>query len=94
MSNSSKLRKYVRIPDYLALKGIHVKYRKLFKCINPRHEDQHPSCSVYHNDYGDFIICYSCDFRGDIFKVIGVLENISDKKEQYKFLMNKYGHLI
>jgi hypothetical protein len=93
MSNSSRLRMCVRIPDYLALKGLY-KIKKRYRCICPGHTDVHPSCKIYHNPWGDQMVCFVCGFRGDIFKVVGVMENLPDKFEQYKFLMNKYGHLI
>lgn len=84
----------VSIQEYLASKGIHVEYRKLFRCINPEHDDNHPSCIIYNNPWGDYIKCFSCDLYGDIFNLVGLLENIPEFSNQLKFLISFYGYKI
>lgn len=93
-TKSAELRKVVRIKDYLASKGLYIRYEKPFRCINPSHEDKHPSCFVYNNPDADHIHCYSCGLHGDIFLVVGIMERITDGKEKFKFLMKNYGHRI
>lgn len=91
MRESQTLKLQIGIPEYLRSKGIHAEYKKRFSCPSPRHEDTHPSCVVYHNDYGDYIRCFGCDLHGDIYSLIGELEGINSFKDQFYFLRNFYG---
>ena len=52
----------------------------LVKCINPEHDDKHPSMRI-DNITGVFN-CFSCGFKGNIFKVFGAPENYLDVKRQ------------
>lgn len=61
-----------------------------FQCINPAHDDSHPSAVYYNNN--DKIYCPVCNKNWDIYDAVGFFENISDRSEQYKFLENLYGN--
>jgi putative DNA primase/helicase len=56
-----------RLTDYLSAKGIRTQDGR-FAC--PRHEDKHPSATVYD---GERLYCPVCDTTDDIFDVSGVL---------------------
>lgn len=61
----------------------------LVKCLNPEHEDSNPSMRIDKVD-GKFN-CYSCGFKGNIFKYFGILSNptsikIVKLKEKLKML--------
>lgn len=75
-----------RLTDYLSLKGIHG-IPGIIRCFNPAHNDRNPSCQVQENHFH----CYSCGCDGDIYDAVELLEGITDKKEQYKFLEETFG---
>jgi replicative DNA helicase len=60
--------------DYLEERGIDTS--KMFKCINPAHNDRNPSCSTGGSNKNLFH-CFSCSCSGDIFKAAHFLENKS-----------------
>lgn len=66
-----KLRPHIL--DYLESKGFNTK--KAIKCLNPKHDDSHPSmlCSSA-EEYGWTIHCQACGWTGDIFSVYSILE--------------------
>lgn len=71
---------------YLTVKhGIDI--RKPFKCLNPSHDDQHPSMSYY--DKGNLVKCFSCGATYDLFDLIGIdygLHEFKAKKAQAEAL--------
>jgi hypothetical protein len=72
-----------RLFDYLNTKGIEIK-GGICHCINPTHEDKHPSCVVSPICF----YCPACDAHGDIYDAVGFLEGITDKKNQFHFVEN------
>jgi len=48
----------------------------VISCLSPEHEDNHPSCHVDQQD-GTFH-CFSCGFKGNIFKFFNVDKNWQD----------------
>lgn len=47
-----------------------------FKCINPLHEDRHPSMSAFTTPDGtELVHCHSCGFSADIFMAHNILDN-------------------
>lgn len=61
--------------------------RKPFKCLNPSHDDQHPSMSYY--DKGNLVKCFSCGATYDLFDLIGIdygLHEFKAKKAQAEAL--------
>ena len=49
----------------------------LISCLNPEHEDQHPSMRV--DQATGIFNCLSCGFKGNLFKYYGVF-NITRRK--------------
>ncbi len=58
--------------DYLQEQG--VDSSKMFKCINPTHNDKSPSCNT-NGAEGKLFHCYGCGSSGNIFKAAHYLEN-------------------
>jgi len=77
-----------RLIEYLRIKGIKAE-RGLIRCFNPEHEDRNPSCELF----DDHFVCYSgnCGIHGDIYDAVGILEGITDKKEQFKAVEAAFG---
>lgn len=65
---------------YLSDKGIDVK--KNFRCLNPLHEDKHPSMS--YDEKRNCVHCFSCGVNYDIFNIIAIDYNLTDHKEIFK----------
>lgn len=63
------------LPRYLETIG--VSPDKLFRCLNPNHDDEHPSMSFDKKD-GQHVHCFSCDAYWDIFDLIAVHELKAD----------------
>src|SRR4030042_5877563 len=61
----------LHLNDYLEEKGY--KTSGLFKCINPEHKDEHPSCNTMGGDRTQFH-CFSCNCSGGLFKAAHFLE--------------------
>ncbi len=66
-----KLRPFLRM--YLEDRDVHIDNRGYFKCINPEHEDRNPSCHIIPGEQA--FTCFSCGFRGDIFRACAALED-------------------
>ena len=52
----------------------------LVKCINPEHEDRNPSMRI--DNITGIFNCFSCGFKGNIFKTFGAPSNFLDIKRQ------------
>lgn len=65
------------LEDYLRSKGINT--RKPFNCLNPDHNDTHPSMS--YDRRGRRCKCFSCGVSYDIFDLIGIDYGLSDDKD-------------
>jgi len=61
---------YPHLADYLHEHGIDTS--KNFTCLNPAHEDKHPSMGLAPS--GKAVHCFSCGWDGSIFHVANVLE--------------------
>jgi len=61
------------LPQYLAKFGIDARDKKWFTCLNPLHQDRHPSCGVVPGSH--VFHCFSCGFTGDIFDAANAKEN-------------------
>ena len=72
-----------QIVDYLDTKHNIKQPFKHFTCLNPAHQDKHPSMIV---DKGNptYCKCFSCNANYDIFDLIGIDYNLQDFKDQYK----------
>lgn len=63
------------LPSYLSSQGISLNNRKQFKCINPDHNDQHPSSHIIDTSDDKLFHCFSCNVTGDIFLAASFLED-------------------
>lgn len=52
----------------------------LVKCLNPDHEDRNPSMRI--DNITGIFNCFSCGFKGNIFKLFGAPSNYLDVKRQ------------
>ena len=80
------------IEDYLQRNGLPTKKR--FRCLNPAHEDRHPSMSYY--AVGKCCHCFAadCGVNYDIFDLAGVLENLPTFPEQLQYIASLYGEEV
>lgn len=73
-----------KLCDYLEQQhGIKQPTQHHFNCLNPEHEDKHPSMIVNKNE-PTYCKCFSCGANYDIFQLIGIDYKIDDYKQQYK----------
>ena len=77
------------IEDYLQRNGLPTKKR--FRCLNPAHEDRHPSMSYYAKGKCCHCFAASCGVNYDIFDLAGVLENLPTFPEQLQHIASLYG---
>lgn len=69
-----------KLEEYLIEKGINPK--NLFHCLNPEHNDKHPSMS--YDPKRNRVHCFSCHADYDIFGVIGADYGLADFKSQFE----------
>jgi len=62
------------LPQYLIQMGVHVNGRGLFKCINPSHSDNNPSCGIVPESDNKVFHCFACRSVGNIFHAAAFLE--------------------
>ena len=69
--NRDEAKRYVKdqLENYLQSKGINTS--KNFKCLNPAHDDKHPSMSLHSDKNGvKHCKCFSCGAYYDILDII------------------------
>jgi replicative DNA helicase/DNA primase len=71
-----------RLKDYLSLSGIDCGSGGNISCFLPTHDGPDRNASLSIKD--DHFRCYACGEKGDIYDMIGLLEGITDKGDQYK----------
>ena len=79
-SNNKKAAAKATLQGYLEeVHGINI--NKPFNCLNPAHEDRHPSMAFdkHHNR----CVCFACGARYDIFDVVGIDYQISSTAEKF-----------
>lgn len=89
-----KIRPYLK--RYLEERNIQVDGNGFFKCINPAHDDEHPSCSLGGNVNEEIFHCFTCSSKGDIFTAAHFLDGkpLSGEgfiEDNVTYLANKYG---
>ena len=84
----NQARDYIKdqIEDYLISQGI--EKRKKFICLNPGHNDIHPSMHYYQK--GKSVKCFSCEKSYDIFGLIGIHNNLNNFPEAFKKACDMY----
>ena len=68
--------------DYLQELGLST--HKLFNCVNPQHEDKHPSMS--YDSTRNIIKCFSCDTNYDIISLYALKNNLDNTKDFKKIV--------
>lgn len=78
------------LPDYLAQKhGVDIK--EPFTCLNPDHEDRHPSMSYWAKN--DICKCFSCGTCYDIFDLIGLDYGVESFREKLEIADKLYPNI-
>lgn len=78
------------LADYLiSKKGVNI--NKPFRCLNPGHDDKHPSMS-YTGKY-NICKCFSCGVSYDLFDLIGIDYNIESFKEKLNIANELYPNI-
>ena len=77
----AKTKEYLKaqLPEYLRNKGINI--NAPFRCLNPDHQDIHPSMS--YNPKNHTVHCFSCNATYDIFEIIGLDFGLTEFKDQF-----------
>lgn len=71
----NKIRPFLK--EYLESKGIAVNRKGFFRCINPKHNDSNPSCSLGGRfGSGNIFHCFGCGKSGDIFTAANILDEM------------------
>ena len=81
----------LKLPEYLYAKHNITDLKRNFRCLNPDHEDKHPSMS-YTPKY-NFCKCFSCGVIYDIFDLIGIDYGVNTFKEKLEIAKSLYGDL-
>lgn len=69
MNSISKTEVKCLLPLYLELEHS-INTRHLFRCLNPQHEDNHPSMG--YNSKNQTVHCFACSATYDIFDLVGL----------------------
>lgn len=75
------------LPLWLKEHGCSLK--KNFRCLNPEHEDKHPS--MHYFPQTETVHCFACGTTYDIFHLVGQEEHIPDFPSQLKRVQERYG---
>lgn len=75
------------LEDYLRQRGLSL--RKPFHCMNPDHEDRHPS--MCYDSRASRVHCFSCGASYDIFDLVGIDYGLSGIREQYEKVCDLFG---
>ena len=68
--------------DYLNEQGINT--NRLFNCLNPAHEDTHPSMS--YDSTKNIVHCFSCNSNYDIISLYAIQNNLDNNKDFKKII--------
>lgn len=78
--------------NHLNVMGRYPKKGKNFKCVNPAHDDKHPSMGIRTGADGyPRAHCFSCEADYDTFDLIGIEYNLTDKKAIFEKAYDLYG---
>ena len=75
------------LESYLQGKGINT--RRPFNCLNPDHQDKHPSMS--YDSKRQRCHCFSCGVSYDIFDLIGIDYGLTESKDIFEKAYSLYG---
>ena len=75
------------LPQWLREHGLPL--HKPFACLNPAHQDAHPSMG--YNEKNQTVHCFACGATYDIFDLVGREENLTDFPSKMKAVNRRYG---
>ena len=75
------------LPQWLQEHGLPL--HKPFACLNPAHQDAHPSMG--YNEKNQTVHCFACGATYDIFDLVGQEENLTDFPSKMKAVNRRYG---
>lgn len=75
------------LPQWLLEHGLPL--HKPFACLNPAHQDAHPSMG--YNEKNQTVHCFACGATYDIFDLVGQEENLTDFPSKMKAVNRRYG---
>ena len=65
------------------LQDVHgIDTRHCFHCLNPKHEDKHPSMALDRKNHR--CVCFACGARYDIFDVVGLDYQITNTAQKFR----------
>ena len=79
--NRDQAKEHIKSKLQSYLKGEGIDPSKLFKCLNPDHNDKNPS--MKYNTERNKVHCFSCGADYDIFNLIGIDYNLNTFPEQF-----------
>ena len=80
------------MPDYLQAAWGITNLRRPFRCLNPEHEDRHPSMSYDPRTYS--VRCFSCESSGDVFEVAGWRESAISFPDKVEAVASAIGYSL
>lgn len=75
------------LPQWLREHGLPL--HKPFACLNPAHQDAHPSMG--YNEKNQTVHCFACGTTYDVFDLVGQEENLTDFPSKMKAVNRRYG---
>jgi len=83
------------LKDYLQEHGVSISSGGKFQCINPKHNDEHPSASLHPNSKDQTFYCFVCGAKGTIIDAAAFLEGKPTTGREFIhdnlfYLANKY----
>ena len=75
------------LPQWLREHGLPL--HKPFACLNPAHQDAHPSMG--YNEKNQTVHCFACGATYDIFDLVGQEEKLTDFPSKMKAVNRRYG---
>ena len=75
------------LPQWLQEHGLPL--HKPFACLNPAHQDAHPSMG--YNEKNQTVHCFACGATYDVFDLVGQEENLTDFPSKMKAVKRRYG---
>lgn len=81
---------------YLEERFVEIDGKGRFRCINPAHKDDHPSCFLIPDSNEEAFQCFACGAKGDIYNATNLLEGKPMKGWEFvtdniAYLAEKYG---
>src|SRR5690606_8354676 len=73
ISESEIARIKADLPIEIALDRLGIEHRRgRFQCLNPDHDDSHPSASIHPRD--NYVHCFACGWSGDVIRLVEAVE--------------------